>query len=166
MSAASIIAKLKTASLFAAAAESCSAGLLADSFAQIPGASSVFWGSFVTYTNDAKEKMLGLPRSLLESAGAVSSAAARAMAEAALKKSGVDIAVSVTGLAGPDGDGSDNPVGTVWIAAAVCSGETSAQQFFLKGSRAEIRAKAVHHALVLLEECVDKLVKDAKSKTK
>ena len=94
-----------------AAAESCTAGLAADFIARIPGASNVFWGSFVTYTADAKFKMLGVSKELIEKYGAVSRPVALAMAEGALERSGASLAFSVTGLAGPDGDDSKTPVG-------------------------------------------------------
>jgi PncC family amidohydrolase len=103
-----------------AAAESCTAGLAADFIVRVPGASKVFWGSFVVYTQDAKIKMLGMPASLLEEYGAVSRPVALAMAEEALKKSGASWAFSVTGLAGPGGDEPEGnligvPIGTIWI---------------------------------------------------
>jgi PncC family amidohydrolase len=110
-----IINKLKTAGLKLVTAESCTAGFVAASLANVPGASSALWGGYVTYTLEAKELMLGIAKDLLDKFGAVSRETACAMAQAALEKSNADIAVSVTGLAGPEGDGSANPVGTVWI---------------------------------------------------
>jgi len=101
-----------------AAAESCTAGLASHYIACIPGASEVFWGSCVTYTASAKTVMLGVPEDLINKCGAVSRNVALAMAEGALKKSGASWAFSVTGLAGPLGDGSKTPVGTVWIGIA------------------------------------------------
>lgn len=134
----------------AVAAESCTAGLAADLIARIPGASRVFWGSFVTYSIDAKIRMLGIDGALIRKFGAVSRETALAMAEGALKKSGADCAFSVTGLAGPDGDGSGLPVGTVWIATALTGGEGRASVFRFCGGRNEIRAAAAKKAITEL----------------
>jgi PncC family amidohydrolase len=133
-----------------AAAESCTAGLVADLFARIPGASRVFWGSLVTYTVDAKLKILGLDRRELERSGPVSRETACAMALGVLEKSGADYAVAVTGLAGPGGDGTAAPVGTVWIALADRDRVPQACMFNFKGSRNEIREKAALEALKIL----------------
>jgi PncC family amidohydrolase len=133
-----------------AAAESCTAGLVADLFARIPGASGVLWGSFVTYTVDAKLKILGLDRRELERRGPVSRETACAMALGALEKSGADYAVAVTGLAGPGGDGTAVPVGTVWIAAVDRGRIPRAYMFRFKGLRNEIREKAALGALKIL----------------
>jgi PncC family amidohydrolase len=134
----------------AAAAESCTAGLAADLIARIPGASGVFWGSFVTYSIDAKVRMLGVDRALIEKFGAVSRETALAMAEGALEKSGAGYAVSVTGLAGPGGDGSGLPVGTVWIATASAEGESRASVFTFPGGRNEVRRAAAQKAVAEL----------------
>jgi PncC family amidohydrolase len=134
----------------AAFAESCTAGLAADVIARIPGASRVFWGSFVTYSVDAKIRMLGIDGALIQKFGAVSRETALAMAEGALRKSGADYVLSVTGLAGPDGDGSGLPVGTVWIAAASAEGEGRASVFRFSGERNEIRRIAAHKAITEL----------------
>jgi len=133
-----------------AVAESCTAGLVADMIARVPGASKVLWGSFVTYTADAKTKMLGVTKGLIEAHGAVSSPVALAMAEGALERSGASWAVSITGLAGPGGEGA--PVGTVWIGLAGRAGagtrpRSEAKRFFFKGSRNEVRAAAAAAAL-------------------
>jgi PncC family amidohydrolase len=134
----------------AAAAESCTAGLAADLIAQVPGASGVFWGSFVTYSVDAKARMLDVDRALIQKSGAVSRETALAMAEGALAKSGADYALSVTGLAGPEGDGSGLPVGTVWIATASAEGERRASVFRFSGSRNEVRAAAARQGITEL----------------
>ncbi|MCL2243038.1 MAG: CinA family protein [Treponema sp.] len=137
-----VIQKLSWLSLTAALAESCTAGLVSAYMADTPGASGVLWGSYVCYTKEAKISMLGLDGGLLDVNGLVSRETAISMAEGALKKSGSDIAASVTGLAGPDGDGSDTPVGTVWIAAAIQNGQTTAKEFHFTGSRNVIRILA------------------------
>jgi PncC family amidohydrolase len=132
-------------------AESCTAGMAADLIASVPGASGVFWGSFITYTEDAKKKLLGVKEETLKQYGAVSKETALEMAKGALDKSGVDYAISVTGLAGPDGDGSVLPVGSVWIALA---GKNKKENSFDKlgffkfeGTRNEIRQLAAGTAL-------------------
>jgi PncC family amidohydrolase len=134
----------------AVAAESCTAGLAADLIARIPGASRVFWGSFVSYSIDAKIRMLGIDGTLIQKFGAVSRETALAMAEGALKKSGADYALSVTGLAGPEGDGSGLPVGTVWIATLSPEGEGRASVFRFSGSRNEVRRAAARKAITEL----------------
>jgi PncC family amidohydrolase len=134
-------------------AESCTGGLAADLIARIPGASRVLWGSFVAYTPAAKAGMLGLDPRLLEQYGAVSRETACALAEGALEKSGVHLAAAVTGLAGPAGDGSAVPVGTVWIATAI-RGAAAARAFHFQGSRNEVRIFA---AAAVLEEALKRL---------
>jgi PncC family amidohydrolase len=145
--AACLIEKLKTVSKRLALAESCTGGLISSLLAQTPGASGVLWGSFVCYTIEAKASMLGLDKSELSANGLVSEKTARSMAAGALQKSGADIAAAVTGLAGPDGDGSNTPVGTVWIAAALRDGEINSKEFHFAGSRNEVRIQAVCAAL-------------------
>jgi PncC family amidohydrolase len=135
-------------------AESCTGGLAADLIARIPGASRVLWGSFVVYTPEAKAGMLGLDRGLLEKYGAVSRETACALAAGALEKSGVYLAAAVTGLAGPAGDGSAVPVGTVWIATAIRGGEAAAAVFHFQGSRNGVRISA---AAAALEEALKRL---------
>jgi PncC family amidohydrolase len=135
-----------------AIAESCTAGLAADMIARFPGASKVLWGSFVTYTADAKTKMLGVPKRLIEEHGAVSRNVALAMAEGALGKSGASWAVSITGLAGPGGEGA--PVGTVWVGLAgpAWASRPEAKDLLFKGSRNEVRLVAAAAALKRLLE--------------
>lgn len=133
-----------------AAAESCTGGLIAKRITDVPGASGVFMGGVVSYTNTVKERLLGVPREALEAHGAVSVPVARAMAEGARHGTTADFAVSVTGVAGPDRDERDNPVGTVYIG--VSSGkETRVQRFdFGERSREEIRSLAADAAFALL----------------
>ncbi|GHU43706.1 competence damage-inducible protein A [Spirochaetia bacterium] len=129
-------------------AESCTAGLVAAAIASVPGASAVLWGSFVTYALDAKEKLLAVPPQLLRRHGAVSRECALAMARGALTKSGADIACAVTGLAGPDGDGSETPVGTVWIAVQKQNDQARANVYHFEGGRAGIRDAAALQSLL------------------
>ena len=110
-----------------AAAESCTGGLLAATLTEIPGSSAVFDRGFVTYSNDAKTAMLGVPVDLLAAFGAVSRETAQAMASGALARAGVDLAVAITGIAGPGGAMPGKPVGLVHIAAASRGGRLSHQ---------------------------------------
>jgi len=160
-----IVRLLASSGKMITAAESCTAGLAADLIARVPGASRVFWGSFVTYSPDAKVRMLGVNGELIKKEGAVSRAVALAMAEGALEKSGASLAFSITGLAGPAGDASEVPVGTVWIGIAVKGGDkgiqSEAKMFRFTGSRNEVREAAAKAALeevlkrikILTEEC-------------
>jgi len=143
-----LVEKLKSLSLTLALAESCTAGLVSGFLANISGASSVLWGSFVCYTREAKISMLGLDSDELSVHGLVSRETAVSMAQGALNKSGAGLAASVTGLAGPLGDGSGVPVGTVWIAASLRNGQTRACEYHLSGSRNIVRIRA---AAALLE---------------
>lgn len=135
-----------------AAAESCTGGLIAKRMTDLPGASQVFMGGVVSYTNIVKHRVLGVPADMLEEYGAVSAPVARAMAEGARKATTADCAVSVTGVAGPDRDERGNPVGTVFIGFSSPK-ETIAERFdFGAASREEIRGEAADEAFKLLEE--------------
>jgi len=149
----SVIEKLKSLSLKLALAESCTAGLVSGLLANTNGASSVLWGSFVCYTQEAKAQMLGLDNDRLTQSGLVNRETACSMAEGALKKSGADITAAVTGLAGPGGDGRV-PVGTIWIAAARRNMNTEAKEFTFKGSRNSVRMQA---AIAVLQEIIKRL---------
>ncbi len=138
-----------------ALAESCTGGLVSAALTEIAGSSAVFTAGFVTYSNEAKMELLGVNRDIIETFGAVSAATAWAMAQGALAKSGADIAVAISGIAGPDGGTPMKPVGTVVFAAAEkgkdmedCIGETV--QLGNEKSRAEIRLEAAIYALELL----------------
>jgi PncC family amidohydrolase len=143
-----LIDKLKKRSLKLALAESCTAGMVSALLANTNGASAVLWGSFVCYMQEAKVSMLGLDDNVLKTNGLVSRETAGLMAAQTLKKSGADMAAAVTGLAGPEGDGSDVPVGTVWAAAAWKDGKTETREFRFSGSRNAVRALA---AIALIE---------------
>ncbi|MFP3089151.1 nicotinamide-nucleotide amidohydrolase family protein [Treponema sp. TIM-1] len=145
-----LIEKLSSASLSVVLAESCTAGLAADLIVQVPGASRVFWGSFVCYSIAAKQRMLGVDHELILRHGVVSEETACAMAEGALARSGADLAAGVTGLAGPGGDGSV-PAGTVWIGVAGRGGKSRGLVFHYTGSRNEVRLAA---ALDTLRELI------------
>jgi competence/damage-inducible protein CinA C-terminal domain len=135
-----------------ATAESCTGGLVAATLTEIAGSSDVFDRGFVTYSNEAKTAMLGVPMTLIAAHGAVSEPVARAMAEGALVHSAADVAVSVTGVAGPGGGSAEKPVGLVHFALAVAGAPTGhAECRFGNVGRAGVRAAAVLQALSMLE---------------
>ena len=143
---------LKARGMTFAAAESCTGGLIAKRITDVPGASLVFMGGVVSYTDTVKHRVLGVPAEMLEEYGAVSAPVARAMAEGARRATTADLAVSVTGVAGPERDERGNAVGTVFIGFSTLE-ETVAERFdFGEKSRAEIRALSGEEALKLVEE--------------
>jgi len=130
-----------------ATAESCTGGLIAAACTELAGSSLWFERGFVSYSNEAKTELLGVEAALIAAHGAVSEPVARAMAEGALQRAGVDLAVAVTGIAGPTGGSADKPVGTVWLAWA-CRGEvTTARCCHFDGDRARVRALTCETAL-------------------
>ena len=145
-----VVEDLGAAGKAVATAESCTGGWIAKSITDIAGSSAVFAYGVISYSNGAKESMLGVKNATLEKHGAVSEAVVREMADGVLHLSGADFAVAVSGIAGPDGGTDDKPVGTVWFAWAVRDGanarvETSCQQF--SGDRELVRELTVAHAL-------------------
>lgn len=137
-----------------AVAESCTGGLIAAALTELPGSSDVFEAGYVTYSNDAKLSMLNVSSDVLETFGAVSVAVAWSMARGALEQSGADVAVAVTGIAGPEGGSSRKPVGTVVFARAVKDADPSnvdaERKEFGNLGRGAIRAQAALWALELL----------------
>jgi nicotinamide-nucleotide amidase len=134
-----------------AAAESCTGGLVAATLTEIAGASDVFDRGFVTYSNAAKCEMLGVAQSLIDAHGAVSAEVARAMAVGAIERSAADIAVAVTGIAGPGGGSAEKPVGLVHFACATRGGGVDhVERRYGTISRAKIRAASVAQALKLM----------------
>lgn len=134
-----------------ATAESCTGGLIAATICRIPGCSSVLERGFVTYSNEAKTEMLGVPAELVARKGAVSMEVALAMVEGALTRSRADLAVAVTGIAGPDGGSEDKPVGLVHIAAARRSGpRLHEEKRFGEAGRETVQRETVKAALALL----------------
>ncbi len=134
-------------------AESCTGGLISALLTEIPGSSAVVDRAFVTYSNEAKTEMIGVPAALIEAHGAVSTQVARAMAAGALNHSKADLSVAVTGIAGPGGGSTEKPVGLVHFARGRRGAEPDVyeQRFDDKG-RASIRRAALEFALTLLEE--------------
>ena len=144
-----VLTRLRQQGLTLSAAESCTGGLIAKRLTDVAGASAAFLGGVVSYTNAVKAGVLGVPRDLLEQYGAVSEPAARAMAEGVRRLTGSDLAVSVTGLAGPDGDDRGNPVGTVYLGLSL-PGETLVRRLALGGDRPRIRLLAASTALDMI----------------
>ncbi|TSA06831.1 MAG: CinA family protein [Comamonadaceae bacterium] len=132
-------------------AESCTGGLIAAACTDLAGSSAWFERGFVTYSNDAKMELLGVEERLLRRAGAVCEGVARAMVTGALAHSKAQVAVAVTGVAGPTGGSASKPVGTVWFGFAV-PGQVVTEKCHFDGDRAAVRAATVRHALARLLE--------------
>jgi nicotinamide-nucleotide amidase len=127
-------------------AESCTGGLIAKSFTDSAGSSIWFERGFVTYSNESKAEMLGVPESVIEQYGAVSEPVATAMAVGALSRSHADYSIAVTGVAGPSGGSDQKPVGTVWIGIAG-QNRTRTQKFLFDGDRELVRLMTMHSAI-------------------
>jgi len=149
-----LLAAARAKGLKIATAESCTGGLIAGLLTEIPGSSDVVERGFVTYSNDAKEEMLAVSRNLLIAHGAVSEPVARAMVQGALEHSNADIAVAVTGIAGPGGGSDDKPVGLVHIAAARSGTLVHRECRFGDIGRTGVRLASVEVALELLSQLV------------
>lgn len=153
---AAIIRAYAAKSLKIATAESCTGGLVAASLTDVAGSSAVVDRGFVTYSNEAKTAMLGVPAELISRVGAVSAEVARAMAEGALKNSLADVAVSITGIAGPGGGSAEKPVGLVHFGLARRGASIRhVERRFGDIGRAEIRQASVNQALELLASALD-----------
>lgn len=150
--AAQVIAANRSSGRKVALAESCTGGLVAAALTEIAGSSAVLDRGFVTYSNESKQELLGVPRDIIETFGAVSIACAWSMAQGALSRSNADVAIAISGIAGPDGGTAQKPVGTVVFARAVRgSDELVAEERLLDGAdRSEIRRQAALVALELL----------------
>ncbi len=147
--AAVVLERARRAGLSLGAAESCTGGLVGGRITDVPGSSDVFAGGVVCYSNRLKTELLDVSPALIAEHGAVSEAVARAMAEGTRTRIGVDVVVSVTGIAGPSGGTEEKPVGTVWFAVA-SPGGTESRRIIFPGSRKEIRERAAQMALFLV----------------
>lgn len=145
-----VLARCREKKLMVATAESCTGGLIAGALTDIAGSSDVVERGFVTYSNRAKTEMLGVPAALIAWHGAVSAEVARAMATGALAHAPVELAVAVTGIAGPGGGSADKPVGLVHLATAQRGGKTQSEHHVFPGDRSGIRRATVERALELL----------------
>lgn len=143
-----------------ATAESCTGGWIAKSLTDIPGSSAAFGYGIVSYSNAAKESLLGVSAATLERFGAVSGETVREMAEGILRLSGAGVAIAVSGIAGPEGGTADKPVGTVWFGWAAKQGNTvtsRAERRQFEGDRAAVRARAVIAGLEGLRDCIEEI---------
>lgn len=138
-----------------ALAESCTGGLLAAAITHRPGSSAIFERGYVTYSNAAKSECLDVPEEMIKKNGAVSAEVAEAMATGALAKTPADMAVSITGVAGPDGGSEAKPVGLVYFGYALKNGSSGSVEYKFDGTREQIRAQAattaLKHMLTVLE---------------
>ncbi len=133
-----------------ATAESCTGGMVATALTEVAGSSEVFERGFVTYSNDAKQELLGVAEALIEEQGAVSELVARAMAEGAVARSNATLSVAITGIAGPSGGSVEKPVGLVYIATAYKDAPTHAKRYIFTGNRKSVRRQAVEITLKML----------------
>lgn len=148
-----VVRLLKEKGWMLSTAESCTGGLLTGRLVNVPGASEILKEGFITYSNESKCKYLSVNPCTLEQYGAVSEQTAREMAEGASRSSGCEVAVAVTGIAGPDGGTKEKPVGLVYIACYV-SGITTVREYRLRGNRQKVREQSVIYALDLIRRCV------------
>ncbi len=148
---AAIVKLLEERKMTVTTAESCTGGLISGRITNVPGASNVYKEGYVTYSNDAKERLLGVKRETLVQYGAVSPQTAEEMARGAAKAAGADAALSVTGIAGPGGGTADKPVGLVYAGCYV-KGHVRVEEFYFTGNREKNRESAVARALTLLRE--------------
>lgn len=148
--AADVVSLAAKRGLTVATAESCTGGLVSAALTDVPGASSVFTHGFVTYADRAKTGVLGVPAALIAERGAVSAEVAEAMAAGALRMSGGDVAIALTGIAGPGGGSAAKPVGLVWFGLATADGTASQREIFEDKDRVGVRAAAVEAALAMV----------------
>jgi len=146
----SLLFECRTRGLKVATAESCTGGLISAVLTEIAGSSDVVDRGFVTYSNDAKSDMLGVPPELIEANGAVSGPVAASMATGALQRSKAALTIAVTGVAGPGGGSESKPVGTVWFGMSVRGGATTTERQVFSGDRSAVRQATVARALTML----------------
>ena len=148
-----LIGKLKERDLTLATAESCTGGGIGHVLTSVSGSSAVYLGGVISYANSVKENVLGVPAQVLATVGAVSEETATAMAEGVCRVTGADMGIAVTGIAGPNSDGTKKPVGLVYIA--VCAGgETKVTENHFSGDRETVRNRTIETALSLAAERV------------
>ncbi|MBL0947657.1 nicotinamide-nucleotide amidohydrolase family protein [Brevundimonas sp.] len=147
-----VVTRARSRRMTLATAESCTGGLVAAALTSVAGSSAVLEQGAVTYSNAAKTRMLGVPEALIAAHGAVSKPVAEAMAAGARDRAGVDVAVSVTGIAGPGGGSADKPVGLVHFGLATAEGVRHVERRFTQQDRQAIRGAATEQALMLLLE--------------
>lgn len=135
-------------------AESCTGGLIANLITNVPGSSEYFEGGFIVYGNRAKVLCLDVPGEVIEKNGAVSAATASAMARGVLGRLGVDIAVAVTGIAGPGGESPGKPIGTVFVGLATTE-RTCVHEYYFSGTRLQIKKQTARAALALVLDCIE-----------
>lgn len=157
-----LLSECRERGLMLATAESCTGGLIAAVLTEIAGSSDVVDRGFVTYSNDAKSEMLGVPPELIAANGAVSSPVAASMAEGALLRSKAALTVAVTGIAGPGGGTEGKPVGTVWFGLGVRGGATTTERLMFTGDRTAVRQMTVMHAMAMLQAAI-KTPQDSRS---
>jgi PncC family amidohydrolase len=143
--------RCRAAAVTIATVESCTGGLIGHLLTEIPGSSAYYLGGFVTYSDDAKRTMVGVPAEVLASHGAVSAQTAMAMAAGGRDRTGADVGVSVTGIAGPDGGSAAKPIGLTYVAVADAAGG-EVRRFTWSGSRAENKRSSAQAALELVVE--------------
>jgi len=154
--AAEVGSALKQRAMKLATAESCTGGWVGEAVTAVPGSSDWYDRGFITYSNEAKQEMLGVAAATLEMHGAVSEPTVREMALGALKNSHAQAALAISGIAGPGGGASEKSVGTVWIAWAFTNGVVVSERRVFAGGRREVRQQAVERALQGLLECLEK----------
>lgn len=152
-----IVSTLSGRGYSVATAESCTGGMIASTIVDVPGASDCFNEGYVTYSNEAKMKNLGVKDSTLLAHGAVSFETAMEMAKGVRKKAKADFGLSSTGIAGPGGGSPKKPVGLVYIGCAYGDDDCIVKELHLKGDRTTVRTAATMEALKLLEECINKI---------
>jgi nicotinamide-nucleotide amidase len=148
-----VLASARARGITLVTAESCTGGLIAAALTAIAGSSDVMLGGFVTYSNTLKTVVLGVPAPLIAQYGAVSEPVAAAMAHGALDRSGAQLAVAVTGIAGPGGGGPDKPVGLVWLAVQRRFQPPRIARHVFAGDRQQVRSSTVGVALGMLMDC-------------
>ena len=149
-----LVEELHASSKAVCTAESCSGGWIAKAITDIPGSSLVFHYGIVSYSNGAKESLLGVKLDTLERHGAVSEAVVIEMAKGAVRLSGADVGVAVSGVAGPDGGSKEKPVGTVWMAVAMSDMPCISRCYHFSGDRGQIQAASIGQAIGMLLEAL------------